>query len=121
MPRLLIWLDNLLVDMYTLLFIAVVGRSHARMTANPPLAHPMAATAFTFTLIGCVAGAVADHSENFWLLARIGSSPNLYFSELNTAVIVSEWKYRLLALNIASTVLWFVLARRHQHRPVPTA
>lgn len=113
MPRALIWFDNVFVDLYTALFIAVAGASlHSRggLRAHGLVGRSM----LMLTLLLCVAGAVVDHAENFWLLAHMGTAPACHARELDGVVSLSLWKLRLFFLNAAIAAVWLARGRTRQ-------
>jgi hypothetical protein len=118
-PRIYIWMDNLLIDTYTLLFIVIVGRSYARITIETSRRKRSCWTmAFGITLVSCIFGALADHSENFWLLAHIGTSHLTFTPGLNFVSGLSAWKIRFFVLNCLLSLLWVLACRRQQFRSV---
>ena len=113
MPRLWIWVDNLLVDVYTALFVAVAAASwHSRGGGR---AHGLTGRVMLhLTWLACVAGAVADHAENFWLLAHIGTPATGYSDELAGVAWLSLWKMRLFVLNALVAGGWLMAGRTRQ-------
>jgi hypothetical protein len=112
-PRLLLWLDNLVVDMYTLFFIAAACAAYKQLTTvkSDPLILWRAAISATCFL--ALLGGALDHSENFWLLARMNKAPyelppnDPYWTQLPIVGQISVWKFRLFAVNLIVLVAWW--------------
>jgi hypothetical protein len=113
-PRGLIWADNLFVDLYTLFFIGASCAAYKWLTTVARDLIVLWRIGIGVTCVLAVLGGIADHAENFWLLAHMDSSPitNPGFSseELAWVALISGWKFRLFLINSGITALWWVSA-----------
>ena len=114
-PRFFVWADNLLVGLYTFLFVGCISVSYARLRPARQPAPRNLQFVFVLSIASCLAGAVADHGENFWLLAHIGESLDGKAGDVAEVVVLTLWKFRLAAGNLALVLLWIGSAQyRHQ-------
>ncbi|GAB5100283.1 hypothetical protein [Caballeronia sp. HLA56] len=110
-PAALMWIDNLFVDAYTLFFIASAGLAYKKLTGVR--SEPMALwrLALTCTCVLALLGALADHVENFWILAymepRSQGLPNPSDTELSRVAWVSALKFQFFVLNGAVNAIWW--------------
>ncbi len=109
--RMLLWLDNLAVILYSAFFAGSIGAAYRRVTAMPAGASQFWRAAVIASLLLVAAGALADYIENFWLLAHMHAAnledPASYMPALPAAAQASAWKFRLFTLNAASTLAWW--------------
>lgn len=110
-PRLFVWTDNFFVDLYTLVFLGVCLSSYFRLNVSDSESSAVKKWLLAATVGSCLSGAIADHIENFWLLAHIGSGKH-YADELMLMASVSAWKFRLFGLNALIALGWAAYARR---------
>lgn len=118
LPRFLVWVDNLAVDMYSIFFIGASTWVYREVTTL--YSEPIAAwrCAITLSVLLVVAGAVADHSENFWLLAHMAGATSVLPSQTEVSIVanVSAWKFRLFGLNCLVAIAWWVCLRYRRRR-----
>ena len=69
-----LWLDNLLVDVYTALFIVLAVWGYQRFTGISTMRLRRWRWALWASVMVALLAALADHSENFWTLAKLGTA-----------------------------------------------
>lgn len=116
-PRLFVWADNLLAFLYTLFFAGCISVAYARLRPQRPPVPRALLVVFVLSIGSALAGAIADHGENFWLLARIGDGLEGRADDLHKATLLSIWKFRLAALNLVLVLAWLGWALCRQHVP----
>ncbi|QBR01536.1 hypothetical protein [Paraburkholderia pallida] len=114
---LLVWVDNLLVDMYALFFLASAGAAYKRLTtvSTDPVVAWRAAISATTVLV--LLGALAAHAENFWLLAKLTPQSDMASSKvgLDAVTRLAAYRYRfLLADLLVITAWWLAVLHREQ-------
>lgn len=114
MPRVLIWVDNLFVDLYTLFFIGASCAAYKWLTTVARDLIFLWRIGIGVTCSLAVLGGIADHAENFWLLAHMDPSPitnpGVSSEELAWVAQISGWKFRLFLINSGITALWWLSA-----------
>lgn len=104
-PRIHFWVDNLFADLLALFLVAAFAR--CGRTLPPPARGraPRARLLLWASAAVCVAAAVFDHAENFWLLANIGE-PVIYRRELDLVAWIGAWKWRLYGGELLLLAAW---------------
>lgn len=118
-PRLFVWADNVLVDLYTLFFIGSLAASYKRLrrpTQEPSMPRRVL---FVSSVALCLAGALVDHAENFWLLAHIGQHLSQAADDVDLVASLSLWKFRLAVLNLGLVLAWLAWASYRHIVPYP--
>jgi hypothetical protein len=108
-PRLLVWTDNLLVDLYTLFFVGSCLRAYFRLKDSSVRDSSPSCWLMAATVAVCLMGGFVNHVENFWLLAHIGTVDDA--SELMTIANLTAWKFRLVTLNLVLLGAWTARTR----------
>ncbi|MBB3181810.1 hypothetical protein [Variovorax sp. Sphag1AA] len=124
--QVLYWVDNLLVDIYTTVFIVTAAWAYQRRTGLRTMEIRWWRNVFIATVVIAVATAIADHGENFWALAKLhnslhppplnggGPMPLYTDGELDALAGLSIWKFRLFALSVALALIWLIIAVREE-------
>lgn len=116
-PRLFIWADNLFVGLYTLFFLGCMSVAYGRLRTPQQPAPRRLWLLLVLSVASGLTGAITDHGENFWLLAHIGEPLQGQDDDVAKVVLMSVWKFRLFALNLALALLWLAWAQYRRHVP----
>lgn len=113
-PRLFLWADNILVDIYTLFFIGCAVTTYHTVRLTHRKKKNVLKAIFVASVGSFIVGGLIDHAENFWLLAHIGMNPRVV---TDAATALSTSKFQFFFANLVIAFAWVTYGAWRRRTP----